>query len=346
MEAPIKTYSIEGLKNLFSEIGFPSFRADQVLSWVYGKSASSYEEMTNLPKSMREQLEEAYPLFSPQLVTKQVSVDGSRKYLLQLHDEVMIETVGLPSRDGRLTVCCSTQAGCAMGCSFCATGKQGLERNLSPGEIVDQILVVQNDFGTRVSNIVAMGQGEPFANYENTLAALRIINHPKLLNIGARHITVSTCGIISGIERFAAEKEQFTLAISLHSAIQKKRDILMPAMKNQNLKDLHQALKRYNESDNRRVTFEYALMKDVNDGIEDFDALTRYCEGLLCHVNLIPLNDVEESNYKPVPHKLMEEWSEALAQRGITSTVRKSLGRDVSAACGQLNASYKSKNQL
>lgn len=346
MQAPIKTYSIEGLKNLFFEIGFPSFRADQVLSWIYGKSASSYEEMTNLPKSMREQLEEAYPLFSPHLVEKQESVDGSRKYLLQLHDGVMIETVGLPSRDGRLTVCCSTQAGCAMDCSFCATGKQGLERSLYPGEIVDQILVVQNDFGTRVSNIVAMGQGEPFANYENTLAALRIINHPKLLNIGARHITVSTCGIISGIERFTSEKEQFTLAISLHSAIQKKRDLLMPAMKNQSLKDLHQSLERYNKSDNRRVTFEYALMKDVNDGIEDFEALARYCEGLLCHVNLIPLNDVEESNYKPVSHKLMEEWSEALAQRGIASTVRRSLGRDVSAACGQLNASYKSKNQL
>ena len=340
MSAPIKTYSIEGVKGIIEEAGLPLFRADQVLSWIYGKGVESYEEMTNLPKSMREQLEDSFPLYHPELVVKNESVDGSRKYLLKYHDDVMVETVGLPSRDGRLTVCCSSQAGCGMGCSFCATGKQGLVRNLCPGEIVDQVIAVQNDFNVRVTNIVVMGQGEPFANYDDTLAALRILNNPRLLNIGSRHITISTCGIIAGIERFSKEKEQFTLAVSLHSAIQEKRDALMPGMKNQSLASLHESLERYNKSDNRRFTFEYALMKNVNDGTEDLDALISYCKGLLCHVNLIPLNDVEDSLYKPVSYKAMEEWKNKLEKKGIASTVRNSKGGDVSAACGQLKASY------
>ena len=340
MSHPIKKYSIEGVKSIVKEAGLPSFRADQVLAWIYNKDVASYDEMTNLPKSMREQFEDAFPLFKPELIERQESVDGSRKYLLKFNDDTMVETVGLPSSDGRLTVCCSSQAGCAMGCSFCATGKQGLKRSLYPGEIVDQVLAVQNDFGERVTNVVVMGQGEPFVNYDATLAALRILNNSRLLNIGARRITVSTCGVLQGIERFSEETEQFTLAVSLHSAIQSKRDTLMPGMRNQSLIDLHVSLENYNKSDNRRFTFEYALMKGINDGVDDLDALIRYCEGLLCHVNLIPLNEIANSEYKPVSYKVMEKWKEELEKRGIASTVRKSKGGDVSAACGQLTATY------
>ena len=341
MPIPVKNFSQSGLKEQFKEIGFPSFRADQVLSWIYGKGSTSYGEMTNLPKTMREQLEVSYPLHAPKVAATQESRDGSRKYLIEFHDEAVVETVGLPSEDGRLTVCCSTQSGCAMNCSFCATGKLGLNRNLSVGEIVDQILVIQADYSQRVTNVVVMGQGEPFMNYEATLGALHILNAPKLLNIGARHITVSTCGVISGIERFSEEKEQFTLAVSLHSARQEVRDQLMPAMKNQRLSELRKSLVDYTGKTNRRFTFEYALMKGVNDSEEDLEALISYCRRLLCHVNLIPLNKVEDSIYRPVSSDIVNTWRDKLEESGIAATTRRSQGDDISAACGQLSSQYK-----
>ena len=199
MALPIKSYSIEEIENIMREAGLSVFRAEQMLVWIYAKGARSYDEMTNIPKTIREQFTLAFPLHTPEITKKLQSVDGSRKYLITFHDGVSVETVGLPSNDGRLTVCCSSQAGCAMKCAFCATGQAGLTRNLTPGEIVDQVLAVQEDFGERVTNVVMMGQGEPFANYDAVMAALRIMNHPALLNIGARHITVSTCGILEGI---------------------------------------------------------------------------------------------------------------------------------------------------
>ena len=223
-----------------------------------------------------------------------------------------------------------------MNCAFCATGRGGLTRDLAPGEIVDQVLAVQDDFGERVTNVVVMGQGEPFANYEATLAALRIMNNPKLLNIGARHITVSTCGIVGGIERFMKEPEQFTLAVSLHSARQEVRDRLMPGVKGQRLGALRQALDEYANATGRRFSLEYALMEGVNDAQEDLDALVAYCKRLLCHVNLIPLNEVEGSEYKPAPNARLREWRDHLEAHGVPASIRLSRGADIAGACGQL----------
>ena len=336
MVKPVKELSQEEVRSVIQEAGLPRFRADQLLVWLYGKSASSYEEMTNLPKSMREQLSHVLPLYSPRLIQKLVSSDGSRKYLIGFQDGVYVETVGLPSQDGRLTVCCSSQAGCAMGCAFCATGKGGLIRNLFPGEIADQIALVQRDFGERVTNVVVMGQGEPFANYNNTMSALQILNDSKLFNIGARHITVSTCGLISGIRSFAQEPEQYTLAVSLHAARQDVRDRIMPGVKGQRLGELRAALNEYSNQKGRRFSFEYALMKGINDSEEDLAALCAFCKRLLCHVNIIPLNEIDDSPFKPVKNELMFHWKEELEKTGIAASIRRSRGSDISGACGQL----------
>ena len=265
MVARIKSYTTEEVRELVEELGLPRFRAKQILQWLYQKHACSYNEMTNLPKQLRETFAAEYPLDTPSLKDKQVSSDGTRKYVLQFPDGAIAETVAIPADDGRLSVCCSTQAGCAMGCVFCATGRGGLTRSLYPGEISDQVAFAQRDFGSRVTNVVFMGQGEPFANYDNVLGALRILNSSELFGIGARHLTVSTCGIIKGIERFSNEPEQFTLAVSLHAAVQGIRDSIMPAVRKDDLERLHEALYRYTQATGRRFSFEYALIKDVND---------------------------------------------------------------------------------
>ena len=223
-----------------------------------------------------------------------------------------------------------------MGCTFCATAKEGLKRNLEAGEIVDQVLKVQNDFSKRVTNVVLMGQGEPFANYQAMSAALEIMNHKKLLNIGARHITVSTCGLIHGIEKFSQETEQYTLAISLHAARQEVRDAIMPGVRSQRLGSLRKAIQEYIDKTGRRVSLEYALMKGVNDSEEDLNALIQYGRRLLCHVNLIPLNEIEGSEYKPVSQQKMIEWRDALQDEGIAASIRRSRGSDIDGACGQL----------
>ena len=338
MEQEIKAYSIEEVEQLVKAAKLPSFRAFQILQWIYAKGAASYDEMTNIPAAMREQLAVAHPLLSPVVEERLTSIDGTRKYLLSYSDGAVAETVAIPSDDGRLSVCCSSQSGCGMRCSFCATGQLGLTRSLLPGEIADQILVVQNDYSKRVTNVVIMGQGEPFANYNNTLAALRIMNHSKLIGIGARHITVSTCGLIPGIDRFAEESEQFTLAVSLHSAIQNTRNKLMPGCKQYPLDALRSAISRYIDKSGRRVSFEYAPMEGINDSNEDLEALIDYCRGLICHVNLIPLNHIEGSPYKPIALQKLEEWQEALENTGISATIRNSRGSDIAGACGQLAA--------
>ena len=335
MSKPIKSFNIEGVQDLVSEAGLPSFRAMQILTWLYAKGADSYSEMSNLPKAMRDQLEEAYPLSSPEIVMINESRDGTRKYLIEFDDGATTEMVALPS-DDRLTVCASSQSGCAMKCSFCATGQLGLTRNLLPGEIVDQISMIQKDLGRRVTNVVVMGQGEPFANFENVVAALRILNHPKLLNIGARHITVSTCGVIRGIESFSKIDEQFTLAVSLHAARQEVRDKLMPKLTGQRLDTLKHALSKYSNLTGRRFSFEYSLMKGLNDSDEDLQALIDYCAGLLCHVNLIPLNEIPGSRISPVAPKVMNHWAETLERNHVAVSIRKSRGSDIAAACGQL----------
>lgn len=324
------------------ELGQPSFRAQQLTEWLYQRHVSSYDEMTNLPAALRAALSERFPLTTPEIVNRQVSRDGTRKYLIEFDDGIRVETVAIPSRGGdRLTVCFSTQAGCAIGCAFCATGREGFARNLTPGEIVDQVLIAQDDMGKRVTNVVGMGQGEPFLNYDNTMAALRILNNKKGLEIGARHISVSTCGILPGIERFSEEPEQFTLAVSLHAARQGVRDLLMPNVARFKLGSLKSALQEYIAKTNRRVTLEYIMIDGVNDADEDLKALQKFCANLLCHVNLIPINAIEGSVFQPSEPETINRCLNAIQKKGTEATLRDSRGSDIDGACGQLKNTFK-----
>lgn len=337
----LKSYSYDELITLLSDYNVPKFRAKQLYEWLYLHHATSFDDMTNLPKLLRSTLREDFSLSNSAIVDIQESKDGTRKYLIQLEDGYLVETVGIPSQnEQRLTVCFSTQVGCPMKCSFCATGKEGFTRNLLPGEICDQILLVQEDFKKRVTNVVGMGQGEPFLNYDNTLKALEIINDPRVIGIGARHITISTCGIIPKIDQFSKVQEQFTLAVSLHSAIQSTRDQLMPKVAQYSLKDLKEALKTYTITSGRRVTLEYAMMKDINDSEEHLQALINFCDGLLCHVNLIPLNEIPDSDYQPSSLKTLNHWINTLNSSHIETTLRNSKGSDIAAACGQLKNTF------
>lgn len=331
----IRTLSSKELSQVVSELGQPAFRAKQLSEWLFDKNVCSFEEMTNLPKAFREQLAEHFVFAVPTEVVKQVSKDGSRKYLLQFPDGVAVETVGMPSRN-RLSVCISTQAGCNMGCAFCATGLAGLTRSLTAQEMVDQVVHVSRDLGERVTSVVFMGQGEPFANFNETVRALRMLNIEHGLNIGARHLTVSTCGIIPNIRAFADLPEQFTLAVSLHSAIQSTRNQLMPGVKKYTLVRLHEALQLYTEKTGRRPTYEFAMIEGINDTNPEMNALCDFCEGTLCHVNLIQLNDIPDSPFKPSPMKKVEELQRRLQMRGVETTIRNSRGSDIDAACGQL----------
>ena len=342
MDKPIKTYALSELPSLMKELAQPSFRAQQLTEWLYQRHVSSYDEMTNLPAALRAVLSERFPLTMPEIVNRQVSRDGTRKYLIEFDDGIRVETVAIPSRGGdRLTVCFSTQAGCAIGCAFCATGREGFARNLTPGEIIDQVLIAQDDMGKRVTNVVGMGQGEPFLNYDNTMAALRILNNKKGLEIGARHISVSTCGILPGIERFSEEPEQFTLAVSLHAARQGVRDLLMPNVARFKLGNLKSALQEYIAKTNRRVTLEYIMIDGVNDADEDLKALQKFCANLLCHVNLIPINAIEGSVFQPSEPETIDRWLNAIQKKGTEATLRDSRGSDIDGACGQLKNTFK-----
>lgn len=342
MTKPIKAYSLPELEQLLKELGQPSFRSKQLSQWLYIRHASSYDEMSDLPLSLRTNLSESHPLLNASIVQKLISSDGTRKYLIEFEDGVRVETVAIPSHDKQhLTVCFSSQAGCPMSCAFCATGHGGFTRNLLVGEMVDQVLIAQEDMGKRVSNLVVMGQGEPFLNYDNVLGALKIFNSADLLAIGARHITVSTCGIVPKIYQFSEESEQFTLAVSLHAARQGTRDQLMPRVSNFPLTELKSALQTYVEKTNRRVTFEYIMLKNLNDTKEDFRALTAFCKNLLCHINLIPMNEIDNSPYKPSSKETIELWKTDLCEYGIETTIRESRGADIQGACGQLKNSYR-----
>lgn len=331
----IRLLTLEELQDLVKELGQPAFRAKQLNEWIHDKNVCSFDEMTNLPAALREKLSERFSFNVPVELVKQVSKDGSRKYLLQFSDGVSVETVGMPNRN-KLAVCISSQAGCAMGCAFCATGLAGLSRSLTAQEMVDQVLHVARDFGERVTSVVFMGQGEPFANFDATVQALRILNDPDGLAIGARHLTVSTCGVIPGIRRFAELPEQFTLAISLHSAIQGTRNQLMPGVKKYTLLRLHEAIQFYVEKTGRRPTYEFAMIDGVNDTNPEMQALVDFCAGTLCHVNLIQLNNIPDSPFRPSPIEKVESLQRRLTMHGVETTIRNSRGSDIDAACGQL----------
>jgi 23S rRNA (adenine2503-C2)-methyltransferase len=331
----MKALSRPEFETAFAELGQPAFRVSQVVRWLYQRGARSFEEMTDLPAALREALAARFTLSAAEVVARQVSSDGTRKYLVRFADGVSVETVGLPG-SGRLTVCFSTQAGCAMGCSFCATGRGGFVRNLSAGEMLDQLALVAADFGERVSNAVAMGQGEPFANYDATLAALRFMNAKDGLGVGARHITVSTCGLLPGIARLATEPEQFTLAVSLHSAKQATRDTLMPGVRAFKLRQLREALMDYSDATGRRPTLEYALVGGVNDTGAELGALVHFCADLLCHVNLIPVNPVAGTGSTRSEPGTARRFRDSLMRAGVEASVRVERGADIDAACGQL----------
>jgi len=336
-------FDIPGLETVMADLGQKPYRGRQLAEWLYGRGAKSFEEMDNLPLSLRHSLKERFDLWQPSLARRLEDPNGTVRYVLELGDGCLTEAVALPAT-GRLTVCFSTQVGCAFGCIFCATGKLGLSRSLLAGEMLAQLAVVAADFpDTRISNAVAMGQGEPFANYEATLAALRMMNNPQLFGIGARHITVSSAGLIPQIKRFAGEPEQFTLAISLHSAEQRTRDYLMPGFSAQPLYKLRQALVSYMAETSRRVSLEYALIEGVNDSKQSLASLLAFCDvpapGF--HVNLLSLNQI--SGFLPDAPALqrassgaLKRFEQDLLRAGLSVTRRVSKGETIAAACGQL----------
>ena len=329
-------------------LGEPKFRAKQIFSWIYGGTgkdgslrlgAKSFEEMNNLPKTLRGKLEERAQLVQPAVLREQVSkLDGTRKFLFRIADGNAIESVFMKYKFGN-SICVSSQAGCRMGCRFCASTIGGLKRNLTPGEIAGQILAAQRQTGERISHVVVMGTGEPFDNYDNLAAFIRIINDPNGLAIGMRNITVSTCGLVPKIARFAEEFPQVNLAISLHAANDEMRSEIMPVNRTYPMDVLLAACREYTEKTSRRITFEYTLVKGVNDSMEHAKMLASRLHGMLCHVNLIPLNKVEETGYDTTERGAVLKFQKVLNENGIPATIRRELGDDIDAACGQLRLS-------
>lgn len=343
MSVDIRNLEKGEIEQIILDLGEPKYRASQVFDWLHTQNVASYDEMTNIPKALREKLSANYPLKAAEITTALESTDGSVKFLITYADGVKTEAVGIVDSSGdHVTVCVSSQVGCAMECVFCATGQQKCERNLTSDEIVEQVILVGNYLNRRVSNVVFMGQGEPFLNYNNVIGAIKRLNQDKGLNIGARHMTISTSGIVEGIYAFAEESEQFRLAISLHSADVETRNALMPRLSGQPLHSLKKALKHYCDTKGRRVTIEYLLLKGVNDSEEQLQKLVDFCEGLNAHVNILEYNKVKGAKLpngaklEAAPRAQIQEWLNALQQKGITASLRHSKGADVAGACGQL----------
>ncbi|WP_274855703.1 23S rRNA (adenine(2503)-C(2))-methyltransferase RlmN [Bacillus methanolicus] len=336
----IYSLQLHELKDWLKERNEKAFRAEQIFDWLYKKRVSDFEEMSNLPKTLREMLKDHFTLTTLKTIIKQTSLDGTIKFLFELHDGYSIETV-LMRHDYGNSVCVTTQVGCRIGCTFCASTLGGLKRNLEAGEIVAQVVKVQqalDETGERVSSVVIMGIGEPFDNYDQMLSFLKIVNHDKGLNIGARHITVSTSGIIPKIYQFADENMQINFAISLHAPNTELRSRLMPINRAYKLPDLMKAVRYYIEKTGRRVSFEYGLFGGVNDQEEHAEELANLIKGIKCHVNLIPVNYVPERNYVRTPRNQIFKFEKTLKKHGINVTIRREHGHDIDAACGQLRA--------
>ena len=324
---------------VLKELNQPAFRAKQVFTWLH-KGVRSYDEMTNLPQSLRASLAEKYPLCAPQVVRKQESQrDGTIKYLWKLSDGNCVETVLMRYHYGN-TVCISTEVGCRMGCAFCASTLGGLVRRLEPFEMLDQVLFTQVDSGLPVSHIVLMGIGEPLDNFDNVMRFLELVNSPEGMNISMRHISLSTCGLVPGIDKLAEKKLQLTLSVSLHAPTDEIRNTIMPVNKAYPTEELLQACRRYYETTGRRISFEYAMIGGVNDTPEAARTLLKRLKGLPAHMNLIPLNRVEESPLKPSTRQAVQQFQKLLEDGGIPATVRRTLGSDIDASCGQLRRKY------
>ena len=335
----LKSLTQPELADLFKQLGQPAFRAKQVFSWLH-KGVRSYDEMTNLPKTLRDTLEKDYPIHPPRVVRKQESQkDGTIKYLWELSDGNCVETVLMRYHYGN-TVCISTEVGCRMGCAFCASTIGGLVRRLEPFEMLDEVLFTGLDSGLPISHVVLMGIGEPLDNMENVLRFLELVNSPDGMNISMRHISLSTCGLVPKIDELAQKKLQISLAISLHGPNNEIRSKIMPVNKAYDIDTLLDACRRYYAATSRRIHFEYAMIDGVNDREEHARELLRRLKGLPAHVNMIPLNHVEESPLKPSSKAAVARFQKILEDGGVTATVRRTLGSDIDASCGQLRRKY------
>lgn len=340
----LKDLSLEEINDLVTALGEKSFRAKQVVDWVFKKGVSSISEMSNLPKTFRDELSEKAFISKLHILKKQQSDDETVKYLFRLGDGETVETVFLKHVYGN-SVCVSTQVGCKMGCGFCASTIGGFQRNLTAGEIYDQVLTVEQNTGERVSSVVIMGSGEPLDNYGNVLKFIRLVTAPYSLNIGIRHITLSTCGLVPGIKRLAEEGLGITLSISLHAPEDNLRNKIMPVNRKYSLKELISACREYISKTGRRVSFEYILIEGLNDSREHAIALSNLLKGMLCHVNLIPVNPVRERNWYRPSDKAVRSFLELLERNNIPATLRREKGTDIDAACGQLRRNYNLANK-
>ena len=339
----LKSMTLPELTATIKELGQPAFRGKQVYTWLH-KGVRSYEEMTNLPKALRDTLSEKYPIKAPEVVRKQESQkDGTIKYLWKLSDGNCVETVLMRYNYGN-TVCISTEVGCAMGCAFCASTIGGLVRRLEPYEMLDEVLFTQVDSGLPISRIVLMGIGEPLDNFDNVMRFLELVNSADGMNISMRHISLSTCGLVPKIDMLAEKKLQISLAISLHGPNNEIRSKVMPVNKAYPIEQLLDACRRYYDATSRRIHFEYAMIDGVNDSEENAKELLRRLKGLPAHFNLIPLNHVEESPLKPSSRAAVARFQKILEDGGITATVRRTLGSDIDASCGQLRRKYTKGN--
>lgn len=336
----IKSMTLAEIQQEFAAAGLPAYRALQVYRWLH-RGVRSFEQMSDLSAALRSELADRYSIFTAEIEQKYCSkLDDTVKYLFRLHDGELVESVLMHYRHGR-TICVSTQAGCKMGCAFCATGKSGFSRNLSASEILSQVQTAQADAGERISNIVLMGMGEPLDNYPNVLRFLELVSSPEGLNIGMRHISLSTCGLVDKIDDLAKKKYQLTLSVSLHAPNDDIRSRLMPVAHRWSIEELLQSCRRYAASTGRRISFEYAMIEGVNDTAACARELASRLKGLLCHVNLIPVNQVKGSAFQKSSGRNMDIFLRILAEKGIPATVRRTLGSDIDASCGQLKRRYR-----
>lgn len=341
----IKSMTLAQLTEDFAALGEPKFRAGQVYRWLH-QGARSFDEMSNLSKALREKLKGLYTLYVPTVARRLESAkDGTIKYLWRLKDGNCVESVLMRYHHGN-TVCISSEVGCPMGCAFCASTLGGLVRRLEPSELLDQVLFTQIDSGLPISNIVLMGIGEPLDNYDNVLRFLELVNSREGMNIGMRHISLSTCGLVDRIDRLAEENLQLTLSVSLHAPSNEIRSGIMPVNRRYDVDTLLSACKRYFEKTGRRISFEYAMIRDINDTPQMAQLLIKKLQGIAAHVNLIPLNEVEESPLKPSLPETVKVFQQTLESKGIPATVRRTLGSDINASCGQLRRQFeKSKGK-
>ena len=341
----IKSMELSELTEFIEQLGEKPFRAKQVYQWMHVKLARSFEEMTNISISLREKLEanSVYTSLKPVQVLES-GIDGTRKYLFALNDQNVIESVLMKYKHGN-SVCISSQVGCRMGCRFCASTLDGLTRNLTASEMLDQIYMIQKTTGERVSNVVVMGSGEPFDNYDNLVRFIRLLSDENGLNISQRNITVSTCGIVPGIRQFSKEGLSVTLALSLHAPNDEVRKTLMPIANKYSLSEILPACREYYETTGRRLTFEYSLVQGVNDNLDEARRLTELIRNMHGHVNLIPVNPIKERDYRQSGREAIEAFKAYLEKHGINVTVRREMGRDIGGACGQLRKSYLKKEE-